>query len=75
MKPNMVKFNRNTWVKVPEFDSAPLPPCPKRRIHGVSFIKPKRGRRADRNGQERYFFRPKRVTTIGIWDMRMLNTV
>ena len=37
----MDKFNRNTWVKVPEFDSAPLSPYPKHRTDSASLIKPK----------------------------------
>lgn len=52
----MDKFNRNTWVKVPEFDSAPLTPYPKHWTDGASLIKPKGlWRRANRNEWRRYF--------------------
>ena len=62
---NINKSNIKTWVKVPESDSAPVPPCPKHRTDDVSILKPKVGRGADRNEQERHFLMPKRVTTIG----------
>ncbi|KAK7809189.1 hypothetical protein U0070_025598, partial [Myodes glareolus] len=54
VKPNKDKFNSNTWAKVPESDSAPVPPCPKDRTNVTSPSKPKGGRGAGRNGQERW---------------------
>lgn len=71
-KPNVDKFNRNPWVKVPESGSAPLPPCPSCRTDNASLLKLKGG--ADRDGQERHFLMPKRVTTTGAWNVRTLNT-
>ena len=71
----MDKFNRNTWVKVPESDSAPVPSCPKCRADDASLLKLKGGRWASRNGQERHFLMPERVTTIGKWNVRTLDTV
>lgn len=59
MKTKTDKFNRNTWVKVPESDSAPVPPGPKCRTDDASLLKLKWGRGADRNGPERYFLMPK----------------
>ena len=60
MKPNMNKFSRNTWVKVPESDSALVPPCPKYRTDDASLLKPKGGMGADKDGQARYFLMPKK---------------
>lgn len=39
----MNKFNRKTWVKVPDSDSVPVSPCPKHRIDDASLLKEKWG--------------------------------
>lgn len=70
----MDTYTSNTRVKVPALNSVTLPLRSDLRTDEASLPKPKGRSGADGNREKRHLLTPKRVTTIGTWNVRTLNT-